>query len=172
MVNLFIHFFRIFKQAGTTENKITYSETKKSNRPGKGYYKKWIRNRIYNEAGMVNTEEDGHEACKAIPPWQKQIERCRRRFKKNLGEVSIIGFFDESAPQTTANTVRLWSFGKPEIINHLSLNWIHLFFCHENTILISKIMYIKGIPHDNISLDTSLFLPWKCNTYKCNNVSK
>lgn len=25
-----------------------------------------------------------------------------------------MGFFDESAPQTTANTVRLWSFGKPE----------------------------------------------------------
>ena len=27
----------------------------------------------------------------------------------------IIGFFDESAPQTTANTVRLWSFRKPVI---------------------------------------------------------
>ena len=27
----------------------------------------------------------------------------------------IIGFFDESAPQTTANTLRLWSFKKPVI---------------------------------------------------------
>ena len=27
----------------------------------------------------------------------------------------IIGFFDEAAPQTTANTVRLWSFKKPVI---------------------------------------------------------
>ena len=27
----------------------------------------------------------------------------------------IIGFFDESAPQTTANTARLWSFRKPVI---------------------------------------------------------
>ena len=35
-------------------------------------------------------------------------------------EGSIIGFFDESAPQTTANTVRLWSFRKPEIIKDTS----------------------------------------------------
>ncbi len=35
-------------------------------------------------------------------------------------EESIIGFFDESAPQTTANTVRLWSFRKPEIIKDTS----------------------------------------------------
>ena len=27
----------------------------------------------------------------------------------------IIGFFDEAAPQTTANTVRLWSFRKSVI---------------------------------------------------------
>ena len=35
-------------------------------------------------------------------------------------EESIIGFLDESAPQTTANTVRLWSFSKPEIIKDTS----------------------------------------------------
>ena len=35
-------------------------------------------------------------------------------------EQSIIGFFDVSAPQTTANTVRLWSFRKPEIIKDTS----------------------------------------------------
>ena len=33
---------------------------------------------------------------------------------------SIIGFFDESAPQTTANTVMLWSFRKPEIVKDTS----------------------------------------------------
>ena len=31
---------------------------------------------------------------------------------------SIIGFFDEAAPQTTANTVRMWSFRKPVIIKN------------------------------------------------------
>ncbi len=30
------------------------------------------------------------------------------------------GFLDESAPQATANTVRLWSFRKPEIIRDTS----------------------------------------------------
>lgn len=28
---------------------------------------------------------------------------------------SIIGFFDEATPQTSSNTVRMWSFGKPTI---------------------------------------------------------
>ena len=28
---------------------------------------------------------------------------------------TIIGFFDESSPQTTANTQRMWSFRKPTI---------------------------------------------------------
>jgi len=32
-----------------------------------------------------------------------------------LNEDTIIGFFDESSPQTTANTQRLWSFTKPTI---------------------------------------------------------
>lgn len=35
-------------------------------------------------------------------------------------EESVIGFFHESSPQTTANTVRLWSFHKPEIIKDTS----------------------------------------------------
>jgi putative transposase len=30
----------------------------------------------------------------------------------------IIGFLDESSPQTTANTVRMWSFRKPEKIRN------------------------------------------------------
>ena len=33
---------------------------------------------------------------------------------------SIIGFLDESAPQTTPNTVMLWSFNKPEIVKDTS----------------------------------------------------
>ena len=35
-------------------------------------------------------------------------------------EETIIGFLDESAPQTTANIVRFWSFSKPEIIKDTS----------------------------------------------------
>jgi hypothetical protein len=35
---------------------------------------------------------------------------------KNLPEITpgvTIGFFDQSSPQTTANTQRFWSFGRP-----------------------------------------------------------
>ena len=32
----------------------------------------------------------------------------------------MIGFFDESAPQTTANTVRLWSFHRPVVVKDTS----------------------------------------------------
>jgi len=42
----------------------------------------------------------------------------QRNVLKNLPEVGegvIIGFLDETAPQTTANTQRLWAFGKPTI---------------------------------------------------------
>lgn len=36
--------------------------------------------------------------------------------KENISKEKIsIGFLDESSPQTTANTVRVWSFGKPKI---------------------------------------------------------
>ncbi len=31
---------------------------------------------------------------------------------------TIIGFFDEAAPQTSSNTVRMWSFHKPVIIKN------------------------------------------------------
>ena len=33
---------------------------------------------------------------------------------------SILGFFDESSPQTTANTVRFWSFDKPVMVKDTS----------------------------------------------------
>jgi len=32
-----------------------------------------------------------------------------------MDERTIIGFLDETSPQTTANTQRLWSFNKPEV---------------------------------------------------------
>jgi len=33
-------------------------------------------------------------------------------------EEIAIGFIDESSPQSTANTVRVWSFDKPHIKKH------------------------------------------------------
>lgn len=44
-------------------------------------------------------------------------------FSKKLPEIdpdTVIGFLDETAPQTTANTQRLWSFGKPTICKNTS----------------------------------------------------
>jgi hypothetical protein len=44
-------------------------------------------------------------------------ERLEKEIKKALdglgGEETGIGFVDETSPQTTANTVRVWSFTKP-----------------------------------------------------------
>ena len=44
-------------------------------------------------------------------PMTREDRITQRIFQKNLGNVSmeqsIIGFLDESAPQTTSNTVRL-----------------------------------------------------------------
>jgi hypothetical protein len=42
----------------------------------------------------------------------------QKTFLKKIPEMgggAVIGFFDESSPQTTSNTVRLWSFRKPTI---------------------------------------------------------
>ncbi len=39
--------------------------------------------------------------------------------KENIPKDKIaIGFLDETSPQTTANTVRVWSFGKPKIMKN------------------------------------------------------
>ncbi|MCW6169327.1 MAG: transposase [Thermoplasmatales archaeon] len=38
-----------------------------------------------------------------------------------------MGFFDESAPQTTANTARSWSFSKPEIVKDTSKHRTNIF---------------------------------------------
>jgi putative transposase len=41
-----------------------------------------------------------------------------KRYLKKIPKIdhnTVIGFLDETSPQTTANTQRLWSFGKPTI---------------------------------------------------------
>jgi len=38
--------------------------------------------------------------------------------KLTLDEGDIVGFIDKASPQTTANTQRLWSFRKPEIVKN------------------------------------------------------
>jgi putative transposase len=42
----------------------------------------------------------------------------------------IIGFLDESSPQTTANTQRLWSFGKPVIYKNTDKIKANAFGCY------------------------------------------
>ena len=42
----------------------------------------------------------------------------------------IIGFMDESLPQTTANTQRLWSFGKPTIYKNTNKIKANAFGCY------------------------------------------
>ncbi len=42
----------------------------------------------------------------------------------------IIGFMDESSPQTTANTQRLWSFGKPTIYKNTNKIKANAFGCY------------------------------------------
>jgi putative transposase len=39
---------------------------------------------------------------------------CLKKLPK-IDQNTVIGFLDETSPQTTANTQRLWSFGKPTI---------------------------------------------------------
>jgi transposase len=41
-------------------------------------------------------------------------KRCSKKLPK-LDQNTVIGFLDETSPQTTANTQRLWSYGKPKI---------------------------------------------------------
>lgn len=47
-----------------------------------------------------------------------ESHRMRKIYLKKLPKIdqnTVIGFLDETSPQTTANTQRLWSFGKPTI---------------------------------------------------------
>jgi putative transposase len=41
-------------------------------------------------------------------------KRCLKKLPK-IDPDTVIGFLDETSPQTTANTQRIWSFGKPTI---------------------------------------------------------
>lgn len=46
-----------------------------------------------------------------------------KRYLKKIPKIdldTVIEFLDETAPQTTANTQRLWSFGKPTICKNTS----------------------------------------------------
>ena len=47
-----------------------------------------------------------------------------------MDEEVIIGFMDESSPQTTANTQRLWSFGKPVIYKNTDKIKANAFGCY------------------------------------------
>ena len=47
-----------------------------------------------------------------------------------MDEEVIISFMDESSPQTTANTQRLWSFGKPVIYKNTDKIKANAFGCY------------------------------------------
>jgi len=53
-----------------------------------------------------------------------------RRSKKLVDEEVIICFIVESSPQTTANTQRLWSFGKPTIYKNIDKIKANAFGCY------------------------------------------
>jgi transposase len=42
------------------------------------------------------------------------LRRCLKKIPK-IDQNTVIGFLDETSPQTTANTQRVWSFGRPTI---------------------------------------------------------
>jgi hypothetical protein len=49
------------------------------------------------------------------------LKKNQKKLGRTSPEDTIIGFLDESSPRTTANTVRLWSFGKPVMIKNTSM---------------------------------------------------
>lgn len=60
-----------------------------------------------------------------------------------------IGFFDEASPQTTSNTVRVWSFGKPSIAKNTSrfkLNAAGFYAIKGN----STLAYLKNSKQESI----------------------
>ncbi|MEK9149779.1 MAG: hypothetical protein AAB267_07015, partial [Candidatus Desantisbacteria bacterium] len=61
--------------------------------------------------------------------------------EKDLKEKEIaIGFLDESSPQLTANTVRVWSFGKANI-SALFEKYLNVFFKKFGNLLLLGIHY-------------------------------
>ena len=61
---------------------------------------------------------------KHVKPYQIDYRKPKDAWGKlkKLGQINpgdtIIGFFDEAAPQTSSNAVRMWSFRKPVIIKN------------------------------------------------------
>jgi putative transposase len=51
---------------------------------------------------------------------ENELRRATEQIKSRGYEETdiVIGFCDEASPQTTANTARVWSFGKPHIKKH------------------------------------------------------
>lgn len=68
---------------------------------------------------------------KPFPTDYRKPDDAEELLEKELGEVIdtlkaegikeeeiVIGFIDETSPQLTSNTVRIWSFGRPEIVKN------------------------------------------------------
>lgn len=65
----------------------------------------------HNKNGLLVGDSLGPPAEKMLP---KELT-VLGNFAAGRFEEIAIGFADESAPQLTANTLRVWSFGKPQI---------------------------------------------------------
>jgi len=76
--------------------------------------------RILNKFGMNHAKpfpHDYRQPDNAEELLDNQLSELFELLKKKNTPIDkiAIGFMDESSPQTTANTVRVWSFGKPKI---------------------------------------------------------
>ncbi|TFH43348.1 MAG: hypothetical protein E4G94_05015, partial [ANME-2 cluster archaeon] len=65
-------------------------------------------------------EQGGMKLAKQYPHDYRKPDDAETILKKpsRIKEDDIIGFFDETSPQTTSNTQRLWSFTKPTIFKN------------------------------------------------------
>ncbi len=77
-------------------------------------------NRILRKLGMLLQKPYPYDYRRPDNAEKILMERLERTFgllkERNIELKDIaIGFFDESSPQNTANTARVWSFGKIEI---------------------------------------------------------
>ncbi|KXA94163.1 hypothetical protein AKJ37_07895 [candidate division MSBL1 archaeon SCGC-AAA259I09] len=97
---------------------------------------KEIRNLVEEKFGVGYSRSHLRRILKSMgmncgKPYQKDYRRpenAEEKLKESLEKVledekgCILGFFDESRPKTTSNTVRVWSFGKP-VKNRNSTNY-------------------------------------------------
>ena len=72
----------------------------------------WV---ILKKMGMRHARPYPHDKTRP-----RNAGNIKKKLRQGIMHESIIGFLDESAPQTTANTVMLWSFSKPELIKDTS----------------------------------------------------